>query len=387
MTATTRGWVLLAIVVAALSSASVLARAAEDATTVTVDGVGAIHNPAGRAMARDAAIDDALRRAVEQSVGTFIDSETRVENARVLADRIYSKSKGYVHSYEVLRESEESGTIRVSVKAIVGLADIQHDLESVSLLARRVQQPRVVVVIPETHIGMRPPDPAGETEIVRKLIAGGFRVVDQAQVRRIRDSDSVKHALAGDIAAAREIARRYDAEILVIGEAFSQGATRDPQLANMISCRARLEARAIRADTGEILAADGVYGSGLDLTEIIAGKKALAAAGSQWVDRVVPVILDRWQAESSGSNSVELVISGISFAQLAKFKNVLRNQIRGINDVRQRTYAEKVATIEVDLDGPAQTMADELALQKFDDFRVEVAGFTANRLELTVVAR
>ncbi len=39
-------------------------------------------------IARDHAIKDDLRKAVEQAVGTFISSETVVENYEVLSDRI-----------------------------------------------------------------------------------------------------------------------------------------------------------------------------------------------------------------------------------------------------------------------------------------------------------
>jgi len=44
---------------------------------------------------------------VEQAVGTFISSETVVENHEVLSDRIYSKAEGYVAEYKVLREKDE----------------------------------------------------------------------------------------------------------------------------------------------------------------------------------------------------------------------------------------------------------------------------------------
>jgi hypothetical protein len=60
---------------------------------VMVEGVSSIDR--GRKdIARDQAIKDALRKAVEQAVGTFISSETVVENYEVLSDRIYSKPRG-----------------------------------------------------------------------------------------------------------------------------------------------------------------------------------------------------------------------------------------------------------------------------------------------------
>jgi hypothetical protein len=73
---------------------------------VMVEGVSSIEG--GRKdIARDHAIKDDLRKAVEQAVGTFISSETVVENYEVLSDRIYSKAEEYVAEYKVLREKEE----------------------------------------------------------------------------------------------------------------------------------------------------------------------------------------------------------------------------------------------------------------------------------------
>ena len=71
-----------------------------------VEGVSSIER--GRKdIARDHAIKDALRKAVEQAVGIFISSETVVENYEVLSDSIYSKAEEYVAEYKVLREKEE----------------------------------------------------------------------------------------------------------------------------------------------------------------------------------------------------------------------------------------------------------------------------------------
>ncbi len=73
---------------------------------VMVEGVSSIEG--GRKdIARDYAIKDDLKKAVEQAVGTFISSETVVENYEVLSDRIYSKAEGYVAEYKVLRDKEE----------------------------------------------------------------------------------------------------------------------------------------------------------------------------------------------------------------------------------------------------------------------------------------
>jgi hypothetical protein len=50
---------------------------------------------------------DTPTEALEQAVGTFISSETVVENYEVLSDRIYSKAEGYIAEYKVLREKKK----------------------------------------------------------------------------------------------------------------------------------------------------------------------------------------------------------------------------------------------------------------------------------------
>jgi hypothetical protein len=46
-----------------------------------------------------------------------------------------------------------------------------------------------------------------------------------------------------------------------------------------------------------------------------------------------------------------------------------------------------VAKVSVDLKGSAQTLSDELSLKDFGTFTVEVAGSTANSLELKVMPK
>ena len=87
---------------------------------VVSEGVGDM-GPVSKAIARDSAIEDALRRAVEQVVGTFITSESMVSNYILLYDRVYSKSSGYVKTYKILSEEKKEGLYVVRINAKVGL--------------------------------------------------------------------------------------------------------------------------------------------------------------------------------------------------------------------------------------------------------------------------
>ena len=364
---------------------SVPSRASEP-LVIVAEGVG--DTAGGRAMARDAAIWDALRQAVEQALGAFIQSESIVENYQLISDNIFSKTAGYIQKYHILEEVSQGDLYRVKIKAHVVSGKLENDLAAIGLLISQKHKPRMMVVIPEQHLARKKvPDPAGETEIIKKLLEKGFKVVDQSQVKRIRYNDQVRAALAGNDKTAAKIGLQYGAEVIIIGEAFSEFATSGGVLGSMISCRARVEARAIRTDTGEIIAADGKHAAGIDISENIAGKKALQNAGGQLGDYLITQILSTWRSEVVDATTVQLIIIGVDYQQFAKFKMLLKGSVRGVKAIHQRSFSGKRGVLDIDFKGDPQALADELALKDFGNFKVAITNFTSNRLDLEVLKK
>src|SRR6056297_1371116 len=69
-------------------------------SAVTVQGAAPITS--SESAARDEALRNAMRAAVEKGIGTLLESKTRVENFQVISDKIYSQSSGYIKDYKVL---------------------------------------------------------------------------------------------------------------------------------------------------------------------------------------------------------------------------------------------------------------------------------------------
>lgn len=247
-----------------------------------------------------------------------------------------------------------------------------------------VRKERIMVVIPEVHLS-RPkvPDPAGETEIVRTLIEAGYKLVDQQQVKKIRNNDVFDKAWKGDMEGALKIARKFDAEILVVGEAFSEfaGTTRVPDMrgmpgGNLISCTARVEAKAVRADTGQIIATYGAHGSGLHVTENIAGKTALANAGKEVGEYFVKMFASKSPAASGVG--IEMIVDGIKgFSALNGLKRKL-SSIQGVDHVEVLNFEGGAATIDITFKGNAMEFAAameengiKLKIQKLEATRIK----------------
>jgi hypothetical protein len=150
------------------------------------------------------------------------------------------------------------------------------------------QGARIMVILLETSQGHRLHDPAGEKAMIRQLLQSGLSVVDQEQAQRLRDSDQIRKAVTGDREAVRNLGRQYGADVLIVGEASSEKAMSGGPLGQFVSVRAQVDARALRTDTGDILATDGQSASGLDLVESGAGKKAIEEAAKKWVETNLP---------------------------------------------------------------------------------------------------
>ena len=80
-----------------LSIGLVLATPAFAAATANVEAEGqAMIKNGDEPAARDRALEDAQRKAVESAVGTMISAETVMENYQIISDRILAKSAGYI---------------------------------------------------------------------------------------------------------------------------------------------------------------------------------------------------------------------------------------------------------------------------------------------------
>ena len=350
---------------------------------VTVRGHSAIYSE-DLVNAKRNALQDAMRSALEQAVGTFVSAESFGENFVLISDRVTTKTQGYVKKYDILYKAQEVNIYTVLIKAQVSLKLVKDDLIALKILQEAMRKPRIMVVIPEQHLRRPIPDPAGETEIIRIFVEKDFKVVDQAQVKKIRQNDQVKAALRGDQKAAAAIGRQYGAEVIIIGEAFSQLIGRE---LGMIACQARVEARAVECDTGDILAVHAKAASAPALTEAVAGKAALQKAGGQLAEYLMTQIVKKWNDKVTNSREVRLVISDISFSQLIALENKLKTQFGGVEATHRRSFEQGVAMVDVQYRGDAQQLAEELVRKGGDGLKIEVTGFTMNRIDLKLMEK
>ncbi len=369
---------------------------AQETKTVSAEGVAAIQGDA-RDIARDAAIEDAQKRAVEQAIGILIDSQTQVENYQLISDKILSQTKGYIKRYNVTGESVDSNLLRVRINAEVALSRLTDDLSGIGILLGQMHKPRTIAMIAEQNIGsewygwwwgahgQQTDFSVVESAFMDKFTGKGFEFIDpQVAAKDMRVTAAYR---VQDLTAvqAKTLGNQVDAEVVITGKALAR--LYGDIGGGMKSVQADLTARAVRTDTGQVIAAVTTHAAAVHISEITAGADALRKAANLAADELINKILVLYSKESGGTRPVNITITGLNKTQFVKFKDVLRNQVRGIKDLHERGFEGTTARISVDSKVSAQTLSDDLVLRDFGTYAVEVVGSTANSLELKVTPK
>lgn len=371
------------------SVAAAQAPQSDQGQEVIVRGVGAIIG-GDLAKARDDALDNALRNAVEQVIGTMVQSEVLVKNYQLVEDNIYRQTRGYVQSYQIINEARQGDNIlELTVKAVVRKGVLKNDLEAIGLLMARKGKPRVMVIVNEKNMG----NPywgwsvdmnTSENAIMSELMDKGFPFVDRDVAMQKVKKDAVLAAINGDVSAARSIATQTGAEVLILGKAFSKAASGGPAVlrqAGMVSCQATINLRAVRADDGSVLATAMKQAAAAHVDQLTGGTLALERAAKMAADELADKIVARWQKEVSSGTTVNLRLMGVeTFSDLIKFKNLLPVIVRGVQRVYQRDFTNHTAVLELEVKGSANKVAEELALKDFSPYSVEVVNVTQNTI-------
>lgn len=114
-----------------LTLATLYANEPERIEKVVVTGIG---------IDADKARQNAIRNAVEQVIGTFVSSDTIVQNSQVLKDEILTYSGGYLKdSHTISEEKNDDGLFTIKLEAQVVSTKLKRKIESLNIATKKVE--------------------------------------------------------------------------------------------------------------------------------------------------------------------------------------------------------------------------------------------------------
>lgn len=334
--------------------------------------------------ARGEALEKARINALERAIEEILSFEVIEERRDVIESVIFPKARMYLLKTEIIKEKEEDGLYKVKIRATIDLNALEKMVRDEGLMPKRglAYKPRIMIIIPEEHLGRQIPDPAAETEIIRQFVEERFYVVDQNQIAEIRYNDETLAAARGGLEAAAAIGRKYGAEVIIMGEAFSEYVSQEK---GMVLSSARVEIRAIKTDTAQILYADAKDTSALAVSENIAAKRALQKAAGLLGPELIEEVLAWAEVDKEEGRMITLYIPNISYSQLIIVKEVISERVPGVDRYVQRSYTGGIGEIEIVYRGESQELADAIQEILFEDFYLRVKNFTENRIDYEIV--
>jgi len=335
----------------------------------------------GRGMTPNEAENDALRAAVENTVGVLVDSETLVQNIMLISDQIYTQSRGFVNEYTVLSREQRGELWYVTINATVDDkpdSKLMNELTRLGIINVQLRNPKIAVYVPEQHLNYNVGGSGGETAIVRTLLNAGFNFVTE-----VGTGLNYQSPMSMNVAQMKAAAEKFGVDIMIVGESFSEGVgdmgnyLPGNQKTNMRACRARVEAKMFIVRTGQVIAADGKYGSAYDNSEAIAAKKALTSAGEQMGNYFVEQITGMYTSRQG----VELVVYGADFSKINLVQSAL-GRISRVKNFNLSNYENGRAVFTVMYGGSPQTLFNEIKAQTPADLTLQ--SLTYNTLTLSV---
>lgn len=228
------------------------ALAREKQTTVIATGVAIVQgdNISG---ARQNAIQDALRQALEQGVGMVMDATSILQDDDLM-ERIYSNTKGYITRYEIIKErKEQNGLYRVKIQADVKTGELRATLVKLGIIKAMMDYPRIMILPHPLNVDSSA-SKAAETVLIKNFTDKRFDVVDPGKSRQLHGelkelfkADNIKNVAA-------RIGLQHYAEIVVLYELKTSASEFD---GIMESTPVDLRTQAIVTTTAQILSAEG----------------------------------------------------------------------------------------------------------------------------------
>lgn len=159
----------------------------------------------GEGITRAQALNNALKNAIEMSMGVEIEQTTLVENFQVIRQQMTSHAKGYIKSYKLLSENQNNaGLYTIRLEAEVDNKTLHNSQSALLSLMQMASHPRVLIAPIQHDFDAISPLRADFTPLllqIKNLFRDEFKFIvpDDVDLRSIKRPAALRHARQHDI--------------------------------------------------------------------------------------------------------------------------------------------------------------------------------------------
>lgn len=328
-------------------------------------------------MARTLAVNRALTQAVGQLAARLVDPATLRTRMNILAYQILSKARSFVTTYNLAGSVQHQGSTLVLVTVHVDKQALLTALDQAGLRLEAGSLPLTLVLIAEESAPGRPASfwwsgvdqaPAIPASISRVLDSLGVKTVDPATLAKQVPEEARRQVLNED--QALKLARLAGAGLVLMGRVRTFPLV-TPQGSNPPPVAQLMALDAVKGVSLAVVEEDGPdYGETPGPEASAEVVKAVEAAVRSLLDKVVA---GRGPSISQVEGSVTMEVTGVKhLADLHRFEEVISSLHAYVRSMVRESVAPGLVTFRLKLKVPAATLADQLLLQEYGSFLVNV---------------
>lgn len=351
------------------------------AQTVTVEGTG---------VDKDSAIKDASRLAVEQAVGTLIDSRTLMKDLVIELDEIAKKSQGFIRKITVLDEGQRGGVYRVKAAIDVDTEPNAALVDNLTMLMR-LNDPRIAVVILNgwnDDNGKVSHNDDLESALNAKLIELNFtHIIDADHVIKLFGADFLNNIYEGNKGLYNGKSDNA-CEFLVLGKVTSNTmniAIPDHRTGQMVDAplnntKAKLNLKVIKYDTGDIIGTFLSERAGIGANTARAFDTAIAPMATESAEKLANIF--KGFSAKSNQGGIRITINAPSAQAAENLVNAIKN-LQDVDNVHIRSQAGGKFVVDVETAQKPHAIVQMLRSRVKQNIATEKA--TANSIDIRLL--
>lgn len=336
--------------------------------TVNAEGIAPVTD-GRRGEAREEARRELTRNALDMAVGSFVESVTRMDNYKLVSDKVFTQYKGLVKQMHIKDEwIDEDGFYHVAAEC--GVSESKLDSALGPAVIDALGNPRIMIMLENG---------TARNAVQKVFEKAGYMIINVPHAKVLSDIDIETARMKGDYGQIAAAMKNFRADVLIMGSGGASLSTKQSfygQTIYAVNTSARIEA--VLSDTAQVIGSEGFSSRQKSISYGEGAGKGISWCASKAANSIVYKIAYALSGQNS-SRTVKVIIRNIDYSTARKLKDEF-SFMQGISGVYQRRY---VNGNELELDIVSGKSADDIA-NILSDKNYDITGVTSAVVEADV---
>lgn len=339
------------------------------AQSVIVEGISAVVT--SKIDAKNQAILDAKIRAIESTIGTYIKSQTQMENYEIKYDIVEQNIEGYVSRYKILEEHEDGSTYTVKIEAEVKEKLINNDIKNLLSVLNYNKKPKFVI----TTIGDSMVSSIFKSTIKNYFIKNDIEVINLSSI-----SDNYKNLI--NLKDSNQLVpyKRLGIDYIINLDISRQNIDTNYKGQKHKSINLHISTDIVNTATFETIV-NRVYPNKVSQNKLIIESDLIQSANDiaqSYTKNLLLDLIDKLNSDMYNGEKIKLNISGLkNYKSMQEFKDYLKEIVGSISSINNKQYSFKNTTFDITIKGGMSKFLDDFIMNN-DKYTIDIKDQNSN---------